>query len=181
MFEKALQFTMLYEVGPHFKLDDETRAGLCKTAAQKKKTGYVNDPDDKGGETKFGIAKTANPGINIQQMSWALTVAIYENKYWKAGQCDKMPELVAMAHFDACVNHGVRKANQFLQRALGVKDDGDIGPKTLAALAANPEVLSRLLDVRKTFFFDIVKNNPTQNKFINGWLARVDSLKASLT
>ena len=181
-FDDALLFVMQYEVGTWFKLDDETIAGACTTKAQKRKTGYVNDPDDTGSETKFGIAKTSNPGVNIQKMSWAMAKTIYQIKYWNIGKCDKLPPTLAFAHFDACVNHGPKKAIQLLQRAVGVVDDGDLGPATLKAVTSKPvkEVLVSMLNERRKFFNDIVKKNPTQQKFLRGWLNRVDDVEKRL-
>lgn len=178
-FEQALLFTMRYEVGAWFKLDEETLAGKCDTPAQKRKTGYTNDPADKGGETKFGIAKNANPGINIKKMSWGMAKAVYEQKYWKAAKCDQLPGNLAIAVFDAAVHHGPGNAAKFLQRAVGVEDDGVIGPMTLkAVMVAIPkvDVVGKFMDERRKFMTKI----PDSKKFINGWLARCDDVTSCL-
>lgn len=182
-FDDALLFTMKYEVGPWFKLDDDTIAGLCDTKAQKRKTGYVNDPDDPGGETKFGVAKNSNPGINIKKMSWPMAKTIYQMKYWKVGKCELLPGKLAFAHFDACVNHGPKTAIKMLQRAVGVNDDGALGPATLKAVnqkLVTEDVLKLMLNERRKFFAAIVAKNPTQKKFLNGWLNRVLDIERSL-
>lgn len=178
MFEDALVFTMQYEVGPWFKLDADTIAGLCKTPAQKKKVGYVNDPKDRGGETKFGIASKANPDVNIKDLTWEQAKAIYEKKYWLAAKCDKFPEKVAYALFDASVHHGPTTAVVLLQRALGLYADGLVGPRTLeAACKADPVVLvTKMLNERRKRFDGIVKNFPEQRKFYDGWMNRCDKI-----
>ena len=182
MFEEALLFSMKYEVGPAFKLDADTKKGLIGTPEQRRKVGYVNDPDDRGGETKFGVAANANPGVDISALDWAGATEIYEQKYWNAGKCDKLPEKVAFAHFDACINHGTKGAAVLLQQALGVTADGNIGPGTLGAVAKlSPEFLVKaMLEKRRAQFKFICMKNPSQSKFLAGWLARCDSIEKAL-
>lgn len=61
-FEKAIDHAMLYEVGGFWNVNHPAVArGLIDTSANRKAVGYVNDPDDRGGETKFGVARNANP------------------------------------------------------------------------------------------------------------------------
>lgn len=182
MFENALTFTMQYEVGPWFKLDDETRAGKCDTPAQKRKTGYVNDPADAGGETKFGIAKNSNTSVNIKTLTWDQCSSIYRKKYWDPLSLDKVPDNVATVIFDCSVNHGPGTAAKFLQGAVGAAEDGQIGPKTLALVNSKSadDIVRKVLDRRRAFFRNIVANKPSQAKFINGWLARCDSLQKQL-
>ena len=69
-FEEALQHAMLYEVGGFWRMTPEVEAGLCETKDQKRATGYVNDPADPGGETKYGVAKNANPDVDIRSLDW---------------------------------------------------------------------------------------------------------------
>lgn len=182
MFEQALTFSMKYEVGPHFKLDAETKKGLIGTPDQRKKVGYVNDPDDRGGETKFGVAKTANPDVDIAELDWDGAKSIYEQKYWLVGKCDQLPEKVAFAHFDACINHGTKGSAVLLQQALGVVQDGALGPKTLEAVGKlSPEYLVKLMiQKRRERFKFICMKNPSQSKFLAGWLARCDSVEKAL-
>lgn len=179
MFDDAILFTMRYEVGPWFILDQETLSGACETQSQKRKTGWVNDDADTGKETKFGISAAANPLVDIESLTWAQAKEIYRTKYWLAGKCDQLYGNLAFAHFDACVNHGVKKANQLLQRAVGVPDDGIIGPQTLKAImAAMPttDLVAKQLNERKKLFKSIVENNPSQQKFLKGWFARCDDI-----
>jgi lysozyme family protein len=179
-FEAALDHAMLYEVGGFWKLTPEVAQGLCETPAQKKATGYVNDPDDAGGETKYGVAKNANLDLNIKALTWDGAKDVYFRKYWLLGSCDKMTPRLAVLHFDCCVNHGVKKAGMFLQRAVGTTPDGDVGPATLAKtkLLAEDEVLSKICDNRAQFYRDIVAAKPAQVKYLNGWLRRIEEMRA---
>lgn len=95
--------------------------------------GYVNDPADPGGETKFGISARAYPGRDIGNLTIETAREIYRRDYWDRCRCDGLPPMLAVAVFDCAVNQGCRPAGRFLQRALGVTADGAIGPVTLRA------------------------------------------------
>lgn len=180
-FESALNFTMRFEVGNWFDANDaETRQGLCATQAQRRKTGYVDDPLDNGGETKFGIAANSNPGINIKTLTWDAAKRIYQRKYWFAGGCEKLNTRFSIAHFDACVNHGVSRGVILLQRAVGTPDDGDFGPATMRAVNRFVGTSRELVAPRRKFFMDIVHNKPLQGRFLRGWLRRVSELETYL-
>jgi len=182
-FDAAVDHAMLYEVGGFWKLTPEVIAGLCDTPARKKATGYVNDPDDPGGETKFGVAKNANTDLNIKTLTWDGAKTVYFNRYWIAGSCDKLPPRLAVLHFDGCVNHGVKKANMFLQQAAGVVADGDIGPVTLSKIVGSSEIglCNKVCDLRAKFYNDIVKNKPTSAKYLAGWLRRITEMRVFVT
>lgn len=173
-FEKAVNHAMLYEVGGHWNVDSPG----ARDGTNKKASGYVNDPDDRGGETKYGVAKTANPDVDITNLDWEGAKEIYYNKYWLPAKCDKLPSRIAILHFDGAVNHGVGRAAKFLQRAVGVADDGAIGPGTLAAVEAKDpiEVCDAICKQRAKFYDDIIIRNPSQAKFRKGWMRRIDEM-----
>lgn len=102
----------------------------------KSEGGYVNDPHDPGGETKFGISKRSYPSVDIKNLTEDGARAIYERDYWQAVRGDVLPPAVACVVFDSAVNQGVKPAIRFLQAALGVPVDGVIGPATIAAATA---------------------------------------------
>lgn len=182
-FDNAFNFTMKYEVGSFWNpKDPDVIAGLCDTPSRRIKTGYVNDPKDRGGETKFGIAKKANPGVDIKKLDLAGAKAIYEKNYWKAAKCDLFSPKVSFAMFDAAVNHGPRTAAKMLQRAVGAVVDGAIGPGTMKAVNAKSqdEVLKLMLADRRRFFNAIVTNDQSQAKFLKGWLNRVADIEKTL-
>jgi lysozyme family protein len=187
-YEAAVNHAMLYEVGGFWNLETPgAREGLIETAAQRKAVGYVNDPLDLGGETKFGVAKNANPDLDIHSLDWAAAMRVYYRRYWLASHCDEISEVaprLAVLHFDIAVNHGVGRAAKFLQRALGVADDGDIGPGTIKALKANTDELAlcnAVCDQRVAFYHAIVANKPEQARFLKGWLRRSDELRTFVT
>lgn len=78
--------------------------------------GYVNDPQDPGGETKFGISKRAYPALDIAALTLEQAQQIYLRDYWDACGCDTMPWERALCVFDMAVNQG-----QGAARALNVQ------------------------------------------------------------
>jgi len=183
-FERAIDHAMLYEVGGGWNVNHPAvEHGLIDTAANRKAVGYVNDPDDRGGETKFGVARNANPDLNITQLTWDQAKAVYYVRYWLAGRCDALPARAAVLHFDSCVNHGIKRANMFLQRAVGVNPDGVVGAVTLAKARTLPTIslCNNICDQRVQFYKQIVANNPTQGKYLNGWLRRITEMRAFVT
>jgi lysozyme family protein len=178
-FDAAVNHAMLYEVGSFWQLTPEVEAGLINTRAQRKAVGYVNDPDDSGGETKFGVAKNANMDLDITNLTWDEAKGVYYNRYWQGGVCDMMPPRVAVLHFDGCVNHGIKRASKFLQIAVGAEPDGEIGPQTLEMLSSNDEfaVCEQICNLREQFYRDIVSARPSQAKFLKGWLRRINEMR----
>lgn len=187
VFERALDHAMLYEVGSFWNLDTPgAREGLIATAAQRRACGYTNDPADRGGETKYGVAKTANPDVNITDLDWEGAKRIYMKRYWYPADCEDIASMglprLALLHFDGAVNHGVGRAVLFLQQAVGAKADGDIGPETLSLLSSVDESLTvnKIAELRTAFYNKLVASDPSQGKFLNGWLRRIDEIKGYL-
>lgn len=110
--------------------------------------GYVNDPSDAGGETKFGISKAAHPDVDIANLTKPQAASIYRAHYWTSAGCDYLPGILRLPVFAAAVHAGPKQAIVLLQRTLGVKEDGVLGPKTLRAsnMVRSPELLEDLLE-----------------------------------
>ncbi len=132
--------------------------------------GYVNDPRDPGGETKYGISKRAYPREDIRGMTLARAHEIYRRDYWDKLRADQLPPAVRFHAFDAAVNSGVRQATLWLQRAALVADDGIIGPITLAAVAQHPERVIRRLNGQRLRFMTDLRN---WDVFGRGWARRI--------
>lgn len=151
--------------------------------------GYVHDPDDRGGATNKGVTqKTYDswrksellPVRPVKEIQDVEVETIYRQDYWFAGRCDALAWPVSLVHFDACVNHGVGRASKMLQDAAGVAVDGKVGPKTIAAVNADPAgVVKRYLEERERFYRLIGIGN--QGKFLKGWLARLGHLSTAAT
>ena len=111
---------------------------------------------------------------DMRELPLDLAKRIYKDRYWDAVRAEELPAAIRYAVFDAAVNSGPRQAILWLQRAVGVKDDGIIGPKTLAAVrAADPErLLRRMLAQRLRF----MTNLPNWGSFSRGWARRIADL-----
>jgi lysozyme family protein len=190
-FEAAVNHAMLYEVGSHWNPDTPgVREGLIETQQQRRNVGYVNDPLDRGGETKYGVASKANPDLDIANLDWEGAKRVYFRRYWLAANCDDLTLIsprLAVLHFDGAVNHGVGRAGRFLQRAVGAVEDGDVGPATLKAvrefIKKNGDIplCNKICDLRADFYNQIVARDPSQKRFINGWMRRINEMRAFTT
>ncbi len=138
--------------------------------------GYTDDPFDRGGETNFGIAKTFYPQEDIKNMTKERAIAIYKKDYWEAMGVEKLPEHLQLIVFDCGVNCGRKTAISLLQDVAGVLRDGIIGRVTVGA---SREISVATYAKRRILYYKrIVKNNPTQAKFLKGWLKRVEIVVA---
>jgi lysozyme family protein len=167
---------MLYEVGPWFDATDaDTIAGNIGTPLLNRKCGYVDIDGDSGGCTKYGIAQADNPSVNVPALNLAGAQQVYFSSYWIPGKCDQITSgPVTIFQFDMGVNNGLGRAAKILQQAAGVTVDGNIGPATLAAVnALDPATLiNSLSTIRANRYNTIVQNDPSQAKFLAGWLRR---------
>ncbi len=135
--------------------------------------GYVNDPRDPGGETKYGISRRSYPGEDIAGMTLERAKAIYLRDFWGPAGCDAVPDGVKFDLFDAAVNSGVKTAAKLLQRAVGETEDGIIGPRTLQAVQSMPapRLVARFNGARLEFMAGL----STWPAFGRGWARRIAS------
>ncbi len=157
---------------------DANRAA-CMTFVLREEGGYVNDPRDPGGETKFGISKRAHPSLDIKALTEAEAVALYTAEEWRALACAQLPAGLDLVAFDAGVNSGVLRGARWLQQALKVTADGRIGPATLAAASAQPAlpVIEAACAARRNF----LQGLRSFASFGRGWNARVARVEARAT
>ncbi len=136
----------------------------------------TNDPNDHGGRTKYGISEKSNPGAWADgKVTEDEARAIYEAKYVKAPGFDKIKDSKLKAQLvDFGVNSGPYVAIKKLQEVVGAKQDGVLGPATLEALDVMhaDDVNNCLVALRVKMIGQLVSKNPSQLKFINGWLDR---------
>ena len=134
--------------------------------------GYVNDPHDPGGETKFGISKRSYPHLDIHSLTLADAKTIYKRDFWDRAQCDKLHPDLAFDLFDGAVNSGIGQAIRWLQRAVGVADDGVVGPLTLASI--NRENDTSAIRARYSGHrLDFMTRLSTWDVFGKGWARRI--------
>jgi lysozyme family protein len=142
--------------------------------------GYVNHPDDPGGETKYGISKRTYPYLDIKHLTMDQARQIYFVDFWLKAKCEQIEnEPMAEKFFDACVNTGIGQAVTLLQRALRatgakVEEDGVIGPVTLEAVnkADNAALVAAFRSEAAGYYRLLAGLKPTQRLFLSGWLTR---------
>lgn len=117
--------------------------------------GYINDPKDPGGETKWGISKRAYPNLDIKNLQPSQAADIYANDYWDACGCDGFTFPFCTAVFDTAVNQGVGRAKSFLPSAD----------------------CAEFLRKRVDYYTGLVKKNPALQKYLRGWLNRINDLR----
>jgi len=135
----------------------------------------VDDPDDPGGRTAWGIAERSHPaawkdGVPTKEEA----VLIYKKYYWDAARCGELPSMLCLVVFDSCVNQGVKRSSTFLQQAIARPDiaiDGKIGDKTIAAAAMCPDKKQLLRDFT-TFRIKHYADIPHFTVYWKGWLRR---------
>jgi lysozyme family protein len=155
--------------------------------------GYVNDPTDRGGATKYGITlstwkklgydKDLDGDIDAEDIK-LLTKAdageIAKRQYWDYFWADQIQnQSVAEFIVDWGYNSGVVTVAIIVQKLISVKADGVFGNVTVSAInRMNPELLFEALKIRRTQFVErIVENNPSQIKFLKGWKNRINSFQ----
>lgn len=146
--------------------------------------GYSNHPADPGGPTNKGIIQRVYdadrkrrgvPVRSVRDLEEGELRAIYRRQYWEAVRADELPVGLDYAVFDAAVNSGPPQAAKWLQRALGLAADGQVGAVTLeaAARADAPLVIADLCDRRLA----MLRGLRTWPVFGRGWAARVADVR----
>ncbi|WP_151768832.1 glycoside hydrolase family 108 protein [Acinetobacter oleivorans] len=161
--------------------------------------GYVNNPADQGGPTKYGItevvARTNGFKGNMKDLPLDVANSIYRKNYWTAPRFDQVNIIsssVAEELLDTGVNCGTGFAKPLLQRALNLLNnqgragwtdlavDGIYGPATLNALKTylanrgkeGEKVLVRVLNIMQgQRYIEICERNPSQEQFFYGWIS----------
>lgn len=165
--------------------------------------GLVDNPADPGGVTKWGISLNfvqniwplcAAAGATVPfpveptrdfivNLAQDQAVALYKACWWDLlGLWRLWDQRVATKVLDMAVNMGppsrssATKGQAFvmLQRAVGAADDGDMGPRTVAAANSRDpdDVLRDVCRQQAAFYQHLVDQNPAKGVFLKGWLAR---------
>lgn len=165
--------------------------------------GYVNDPDDPGGATNFGVTLgtmqrlgldlTGDGRItsaDVRGLSREQAVQIFITHYYRRPRIADLPTALHPTVFDMYVNAG-GNAVKILQRLLTqmgypLADDGAIGPRTIAAVeAAMNRAPDAFVDAygiaRRNYYFRIADRRPASRKFARrrdggkgGWITRAE-------
>lgn len=149
--------------------------------------GYVNHPNDKGGPTNFGITiGTLSKWLgrkatidDVKNLKKETALSIYKQNYWDVLHLDNLLDQgMATCMFDMGLLCGPGMSAKWAQEICKVKVDLKIGAVTISALNNfNGNLfVKQFTDKAKSYFDSIVKNNPSQSVFINGWKSRADKL-----
>lgn len=134
--------------------------------------GYVNDPNDPGGETKYGISKRRYPNEDIKNLTVERATELYLRDFWIFGGIED--QTIATKIFDAYVNME-HTAIRIMQSLLQVVPDGLYGKQTEAAINGQPdELLDRYRAALAQHYRDLVDKNPRLYVFLRGWLRRAE-------
>lgn len=145
--------------------------------------GYVNDPVDAGGETKYGISKRTYPKVDIKNLTVEQASEIYFNDWWLKGPYEQIADAaLATKVFDTAINTGASRAHRFLQEAANANGaklvvDGAIGPLSIKAINAlsGTALLASFRQIQEQFYLNLIAKKPSQAKFKNGWIKRARS------
>ncbi|EAQ07320.1 MULTISPECIES: holin-associated N-acetylmuramidase [Yoonia] len=170
--------------------------------------GYVNDPDDPGGPTKYGVTihtmrrlgldLTGDGTIDasdVQRLDHTQAVTIFVEHYYHRPRIDRLPQVIQASVFDMYVNAGVN-AVRILQRLLvdmrlPVAVDGVIGPQTITAASraaeAAPDHLADAYGIaRRNYYYDLADRRPASRKYARrrdggkgGWITRAEEFISS--
>ncbi|GLK65431.1 peptidoglycan-binding protein [Paracoccus kondratievae] len=165
--------------------------------------GYVNDPDDPGGATNFGVTlatlrrlgidKTGDGRIDaadVKALTRADANAILVEHYFRRPRLAELPQSVQPSVFDMYVNAGAN-AVKILQRLISqmgflIADDGIVGPLTITAAhqadAAAPDHFADAYGIaRRNYYYALADTRPASRKFARtrsggkgGWIRRAE-------
>ena len=149
--------------------------------------GYVNHPEDPGGETNLGVTRAVyEQWVGRQVMDGEMkalkvedVAPIYKKNYWDRIRADDLPSGLDFAAFDWAVNSGTGRPAKVIQKYISAKQDGAIGPKTLALVAENdPSKMIQYLYEQRQKFYERLNTFETFGK---GWTRRnQETLKAAM-
>lgn len=122
--------------------------------------GFVENDAGKG-NTNFGINATANPDVDVKNLTPEKAAQIYKERYWNGIGGDSLPENMRAVAMDTAVNQGVSVANKLLAQANG-----------------DPQ---KMIDLRRAEYAKLIAKNPGKYKqYEASWNARLDALQANL-
>lgn len=163
----------------------ETLDSAYKRATKK---GFTNDPNDSGGATMIGVTigtyrsycrykGVKQPTIqDLKNMPYKVWRDIVYTMYWNKWKADTIADQSTANMVVDWVWHSGAGTIKKVQALLGVTADGIVGPKTITALNNAKGITEKIYNARKAYFEAIVKKNPSQKKWLKGWMNRLESV-----
>jgi lysozyme family protein len=165
-------------------MTEQERFDRCLAEVLRLEGGYVDDPRDPGGPTRFGVTRAVlshalgrdASAEDVAALTQIEASAIYRRSYWSTSGCGALPEGLDLVVFDSAVNMGPGTAARLLQAALGVTADAVVGPQTLAATGSRPAaaVIRAASELRRQRYRELAGFSA----FGRGWLRRADTVEA---
>jgi lysozyme family protein len=165
-------------------MTEQERFDRCLAEVLRLEGGYVDDPRDRGGATKFGVTRAVlgeahgrdASAEDVSTLTEEEAAEIYRSRYWAPIRGAELPAGVDLVAFDSAVNMGPGTAARLLQAALGVSVDGIMGPRTLAAANHQPvaDVIRAMSELRRSRYRSLAGFAA----FGRGWLRRTDTVEA---
>ena len=157
----------------------------CIKVVLKSEGGYVNNPSDPGGETKYGISKLFFPDEDIKNLTKARAIGLYFKYYWTPMRLEGInSEPLVLQVFDFGVNAGKVRSIRLIQSIVGVEEDGYCGPITKAHINSFKPIvkdsgtytaLDMFKEGRKHYYIDLANRKPEMKIFLKGWLNRIEA------
>ena len=150
----------------------------CLDLVLKSEGGWVNHPNDPGGETNLGVTKAVweeyvgHPVKTMKNLTKDDVAPMYELKYWRPCYCEVLPRGLDFVVFSMGVNAGPGRSVKLLQQSIGCVPDGVIGPRTRELISASnsANLIAKFSETRREYYRSL-KTFPI---FGRGWLSRVD-------
>ena len=150
----------------------------CLDLVLKSEGGWVNHPQDPGGETNLGVTKrvweeyVGHPVDSLKKLTKEDVAPLYELKYWRPCYCEVLPRGLDFVVFSMGVNAGPGRSVKLLQSAIGCVPDGVIGPRTRELISSSngANIIKKFSTARREYYQSL-KTFPIFGK---GWLLRVD-------
>jgi lysozyme family protein len=150
----------------------------CIEVVLRNEGGLSDNPYDPGGLTNYGICQRNYPDLDIRNLTRNEAIQIYFRDYWSKMNLHNIEdESLILEIFDMGVNAGIRTAIKIVQRLIGAKMDGYIGPETELKINTFPGLLGLYKQDRRKYYFALARRKPEMEIFLAGWLNRVDNCK----
>ena len=154
--------------------------------------GYVNNVNDRGGETNYGISKNQYPNLDIKNLTPMFAMRIYDNDFLKYAESNYGKNPIAFKMTDVQINTG--QSTLIMQQALNslskefnvpntgpiLKEDNKMGNNTKNAYnkiknaVGQDKLMNKIIMMQKKYYDTIVSQDTTQNVFLNGWYNRAE-------
>ena len=182
--DKFIPILLKWEAGITVKAGES----LDKAYSRATKKGFANDPNDNGGATMVGITigtyrsycrykGWTTPSVqDLKNMPYKVWRDIVYTMYWNKWKADTIIDQKVANMVVDWVWHSGAATIKKVQALLGVTQDGIVGPKTVAALNNVENINSKIYQSRKAYFEAIIKKNPSQKKWLNGWMNRLNDV-----